>query len=74
MKRLEESLKEITVLNKNSINKCQKVWDSKMKPAGSLGVMEDIVLKIAGIFEDSFENIKNKRLSHCGCCRQRGYR
>ena len=60
MKRLEESLKEITVLNKNSINKCQKVWDSKMKPAGSLGVMEDIVLKIAGIFEDSFENIKTK--------------
>ena len=60
MKRLEESLKEITVLNKNSINKCQKVWDSKMKPAGSLGVMEDIVLKIAGILEDSFENIKTK--------------
>lgn len=60
MKRLEESLKEITVLNKNSINKCQKIWDSKMKPAGSLGVMEDIVLKIAGIFEDSFENIKTK--------------
>ena len=60
MKRLEESLKEITVLNKNSINKCQKIWDSKMKPTGSLGVMEDIVLKIAGIFEDFFENIKTK--------------
>ena len=60
MKRLEESLKEITVLNKNSINKCQKIWDSKMKPTGSLGVMEGIVLKIAGIFEDFFENIKTK--------------
>ncbi len=60
MKRLEESLKEITVLNKNSMNKCQKVWNSKMKPLGSLGVMEDIVLKLAGIFEDSFENIKTK--------------
>ena len=60
MKRLEESLKEITVLNKNSINKCQKIWDSKMKPVGSLGVMENIVLKLAGIFEDSFENIKTK--------------
>ena len=60
MKRLEESLKEITVLNKNSMNKCQKIWDSKMKPVGSLGVMENIVLKLAGIFEDSFENIKTK--------------
>lgn len=60
MKKLEESLKEITVLNKNSMNKCQKIWDSKMKPVGSLGVMENIVLKLAGIFEDSFENIKTK--------------
>ena len=60
MKRLEEILKEITVLNKNSMNKCQKIWDSKMKPVGSLGVMENIVLKLAGIFEDSFENIKTK--------------
>lgn len=60
MKRLEESLKEITVLNKNSINKCRKVWNSKMKPVGSLGVMEDIVLKLAGIFENSFEDIKTK--------------
>lgn len=60
MKRLEESLKEITVLNKNSINKCKKIWDSKMKPIESLGVMEDIVLKLSGIFENSFENIKTK--------------
>lgn len=60
MKRLEETLKEITVLNKNSMNKCKRIWDSKMKPIGSLGVMEDIVLKLSGIFEDSFENIKTK--------------
>ena len=60
MKRLEESLKEITVLNKNSINKCLKVWNGKMKPEGSLGQMEKIVMKLAGIFEDSFENIKTK--------------
>lgn len=60
MKRLEESLKEITVLNKNSMNRCQKIWNSKMKPVGSLGVMEDIVLKLAGIFENSFEDIKLK--------------
>lgn len=60
MKRLEESLKEITVLNKNSMNKCQKIWNSKMKPIGSLGVMEEIVLKLSGIFENSFENIKTK--------------
>lgn len=59
MKRLEESLKEITVLNKNSMNKCQKIWNSKMKPEKSLGVMEEIVLKLAGIF-DSVEQIKTK--------------
>ena len=50
MKRLEESLKEITVLNKNSMNRCQKVLNSKMKPEGSLGVLEDIVLKTFGNF------------------------
>ena len=60
MKRLEESLKEITLLNRNSMKKCQNIWNSKMKPVGSLGVMEDIVLKIAGIFEDSFENVRTK--------------
>lgn len=60
MKRLEESLKEITVLNKNSMNKCQKIWNAKMKPQGSLGLMEDIVLKLAGIFEDSFDKLKTK--------------
>ena len=59
MKRLEESLKEITVLNKNSMNRCQKVLNSKMKPEGSLGVLEDIVLKLSGIF-DNVEEIKTK--------------
>ena len=58
--KIRRKVKEITVLNKNSMNKCQKIWDSKMKPVGSLGVMENIVLKLAGIFEDSFENIKTK--------------
>lgn len=31
-----------------------------MKPQGSLGLMEDIVLKLAGIFEDSFDKLKTK--------------
>lgn len=58
MKRLEESLKEISTLDKRCMSKCQEIWDSKMKPKGSLGVMEDIVLKLSGIFRESFEDIK----------------
>ena len=60
MKRLEESLKEITVLNKNSMNRAVKTWNSKMKPEGSLGQLEKIVIKLAGIFENYFEDIKTK--------------
>lgn len=57
MKRLEESLKEIMVLNQNSIKKCEEIWNSKMKPIKSLGVMEDIVLKLSGIFQENLNKI-----------------
>lgn len=57
MKRFEESLKEITPLNKNSIDLCEKVLNSKMKPIGSLGKLEDILKQLAGIFEDRFNKI-----------------
>ena len=60
MKRLEESLKEITALNRNSINRCREIWKSKMKPIKSLGVMEDIVLKLSGIFDYELNDIKLK--------------
>lgn len=60
MKRLEESLKEITFLNKNSMNRCKEIWDSKIKPVGSLGIMEEIILKLSGIFDYKLEDLKLK--------------
>ncbi|MDP0494051.1 MAG: nicotinate-nucleotide--dimethylbenzimidazole phosphoribosyltransferase [Fusobacterium sp. JB021] len=57
MKRFEESLKEITPLNKNSIDLCEKVLNSKMKPIGSLGKLEDILKQLSGIFENRLEKL-----------------
>ncbi|MFK4785703.1 nicotinate-nucleotide--dimethylbenzimidazole phosphoribosyltransferase [Fusobacterium sp. MFO224] len=57
MKRFEESLKEITPLNKHSIDLCVKILNSKMKPIGSLGKLEDILKQLSGIFENRLEKL-----------------
>lgn len=60
MKRFQESLRDVTFLNKNSKRECKEILDSKMKPVGSLGVLEDIAEQLAGILPYSLRKIKRK--------------
>ena len=43
-------INEIKAVDKESIKKAQIELDRKMKPKDSLGVLEDICKKIAGIY------------------------
>ncbi len=60
MKRFQESLRDVTFLNKNSKRECKEILDSKMKPIGSLGVLEEIAEQLAGILPYSIGKIKRK--------------
>ena len=60
MKRFQESLRDVTFLNKNSKRECKEILDSKMKPVGSLGVLEEIAEQLAGILPYSIGKIKRK--------------
>ncbi len=60
MKRFEESLREITFLNKNAEKECKKTLDEKMKPIGGLGIIEKIAIKLAGILPYKIEMAKKK--------------
>lgn len=45
-------------MNEEAIKRAKNLLDTRMKPVGSLGVLEDIVIKIAGIYGDIPKNIK----------------
>jgi nicotinate-nucleotide--dimethylbenzimidazole phosphoribosyltransferase len=49
MKLFEETLRSIEGLDKNALKKAQDRMDSRMKPKGSLGKLEDIAIQFAGI-------------------------
>ncbi len=49
MKKLEKTLQAIMPTDKSAVERAQKHLDNLTKPPGSLGVLEDIVKKIAGI-------------------------
>lgn len=49
MKILKETLTSITASNKEMERETRKKWDSLVKPMGSLGLMEEITIKIAGM-------------------------
>ena len=49
MERLKNFLNEITGADQEAIKLAQEELDRKMKPQGSLGTLEDIAVKLAGI-------------------------
>lgn len=52
MSLLENTLKQIGTLNKESMAKTQERLNSLIKPPGSLGVLEDLALQLSGIYGD----------------------
>lgn len=46
---LEKTVASIGPLNQEAINKCENHLDNLTKPSGSLGVLEDLAKKLAGI-------------------------
>lgn len=60
MKKLTETLAAIKPLDESAMSEAQKRLDSLTKPVGSLGVLEDMVKKIAGITGESQPPIPKK--------------
>lgn len=60
--KLEESLKSITPLDKVVMEESQRRWDSIAKPLRSLGLLEEAIIKIAGMTGNSKVSLKKKAL------------
>ena len=58
MKRLEQ----IKPLNKNAMETAQAKWNGIAKPLHSLGMLEDTVIKMAGIYETADFELKKRRV------------
>ena len=59
---LEETIKSIEPLNKDAFEESRKRWDGIAKPLRSLGLLEEGIIKIAGISGTSNVNLKKKAL------------
>lgn len=50
MDKLNNTLNSIKFLDEEAMNQAKKRWDSLVKPIGSLGLMEEITIRLAGIY------------------------
>ena len=57
---LSLTLDKIDVLDREAMAKARARMDSLLKPPGSLGVLEDIAVKLAGVTRQPFPEIKDK--------------
>lgn len=60
MKTLDEYLKEIHSLDRESMQITKQNWDNIAKPLNSLGELENLICKISGIVNTSQVDISNK--------------
>ncbi|MFP4016464.1 MAG: nicotinate-nucleotide--dimethylbenzimidazole phosphoribosyltransferase [Halanaerobiales bacterium] len=60
MKKLKETLESINKLDCESMKKAKLRLDNLTKPVGSLGRLEEIAIKLAGITGNSIPQVKNK--------------
>ncbi|NLZ38612.1 MAG: nicotinate-nucleotide--dimethylbenzimidazole phosphoribosyltransferase [Firmicutes bacterium] len=60
MEKLQRTLARITPVDKNTEKEAQKHLDNLTKPVGSLGVLEEIARKIAGITRNAKPTIPQK--------------
>ncbi|MGL5985240.1 MAG: nicotinate-nucleotide--dimethylbenzimidazole phosphoribosyltransferase [Cetobacterium sp.] len=57
MKRIEMIRKKIQSVNKDSIESCKLVLKTRMKPEKSLGILEELAIKVAGITGKTFNSL-----------------
>lgn len=62
MNKLEETIKRIEAINTNAIEEAQKKLDNLTKPQGSLGRLEEIAKKVAGITGKINHSLGNKTI------------
>lgn len=63
---LNELIKSISPLNENAMKKAQEKWDNIAKPLRSLGVLEDMIIKLSGITGSSeITSLKKAVLIFC---------
>lgn len=60
--KLEKILEDIEDINKKSMEESRERWDSIAKPLKSLGLLEEAVIKIAGITKSSKVTLDKKAL------------
>ena len=49
---LDEALKRVGQPDRKAMELAKKRWDSVAKPLGSLGALEDAIIRIAGILKN----------------------
>lgn len=59
-KKLEEVIEKITPLNGTAMDKAQARLDDLTKPPGSLGVLEELAKKLAGIYQKPIPTLPQK--------------
>lgn len=62
MSLLDNISRNIYSLDKNSINQAKQRLDRLIKPAGSLGKIEDICMQLAGIYENKYFDTSKKAI------------
>lgn len=60
---LQHVISEITPANREAMEASQRKWDGVGKPLGSLGTLEDIVIRMAGIFGTEDFDISHKAVA-----------
>lgn len=60
MKILEKTLNEINDLDYQMMNEAKNRLDQLTKPKGSLGMLEEMAVKLAGIYGELFPELQNK--------------
>ncbi|WP_418964654.1 nicotinate-nucleotide--dimethylbenzimidazole phosphoribosyltransferase [Cetobacterium sp.] len=59
MNRIKEIQESIVSVDKKSMEECKQILDSRMKPEKSLGVLEDLAIKVAGITGRPLNELKS---------------
>lgn len=60
--KLNETLKKIAPLNRDTMSKAQEKLDGLLKPTGSLGKLEDIAVQLAGIYQAESPQAEKKAI------------